>query len=86
MSASHKESPDEPSTPSHNSATFLLGTIADTTWRMFVPPGIGAIVGWQLEKQGIDNAAVWGATIGVIIAGLLVRQQYRAVNKDINTR
>lgn len=63
------------------SATFvMLKTLADTTWRMFVPPALGAVIGLQLESQGMKQAAVWGAIVGVVFSGLLVWQQYRSVN------
>ncbi len=58
----------------------VVKTLAGTTWRMFVPPALGAIVGLQLETQGTHRAAVWGAALGVVVSGLLVWQQYRAVN------
>lgn len=64
-------------------ATFvILKTLADTTWRMFVPPALGAVIGLQLENQGMKQAAVWGAIIGVVISGLLVWQQYRTVQGE----
>lgn len=63
-----------------NATLVIVKTIADTTWRMFIPPAFGAVVGLQLEKNGGQSAAVYGAILGVVVAGLLVWQQYRAVN------
>lgn len=65
-----------------NSAIIIFKTLADTTWRMFIPPALGAVIGLQLEAQGLKQAAVWGAIIGVVLSGLLVWQQYRSVNKE----
>jgi len=63
------------------SATFVIvRTLIDTTWRMFIPPAVGAVIGLQLEANGVHQAAVWGASIGVVISALLVWQQYRGVN------
>jgi uncharacterized membrane protein len=63
------------------SATFVIvRTLVDTTWRMFIPPAVGAVIGLQLEANGVHQAAVWGGSIGVIASGLLVWQQYRGVN------
>lgn len=80
---------DKPSLATHgsdvNSTLVILKTLADTTWRMFIPPALGAVVGLQLESQGVHQAAVWGAIVGVVISGLLVWQQYRSVNRGKNT-
>jgi hypothetical protein len=65
-----------------NAGITIFKTLADTTWRMFIPPAVGAVIGLQLEAQGLHQVAVWGAIIGVIISGLLVWQQYRSVNDE----
>lgn len=65
-----------------NATLVIVRTIVDTTWRMFIPPAVGAVIGLQLESQGVKQAAVWGAILGVIVAGLLVWQQYRSVNSE----
>lgn len=76
-------SPSSDSSAKEIDATLVIvKTIADTTWRMFVPPALGAVIGLQLEAQGVTQAAVWGAIIGVVASGLLVWQQYCSVNRD----
>lgn len=76
----HRE--DSAQRDSHaDSLLVVFKTISDTTWRMFVPPALGAVIGLQFEHNGMSQAAVWGAIIGLVIAGLLVWQQYRAVNR-----
>ena len=74
--------PDEP--PKQQSTVLLLlGTIADTTWRMFVP-----IVGLLLLGVWVDRTYAtlpWAMIIltilGIAIAAALVRRQLNTVNK-----
>ena len=74
--------PVEP--PKQSTVLLLLGTIADTTWRMFVP-----IVGLLLLGVWVDRSygtLPWGiitlTTVGIAIALALVRSQLNAVNKN----
>lgn len=52
-------------------------TIADTTWRMFVPTVSLILLGnladdtWHTKPYGL----LVGATVGALIAGLLIKQQ-----------
>lgn len=73
--------PNEP--PKQSTVLLLLGTIADTTWRMFVP-----IVGLLLLGVWIDKtydtlpwAMIVLLIIGILIAGELIRRQLNTVNK-----
>lgn len=73
--------PNEP--PKQSTVLLLLGTIADTTWRMFVP-----IVGLLLLGVWIDKtydtlpwAMIVLLIIGILIAGELIRRQLNIVNK-----
>lgn len=85
MTSGDKTKKSSAQTVSDTSAGIIIfKTLADTTWRMFIPPAVGAVVGLQLEAQGLSRAAVWGAIIGVIVSGLLVWQQYRSVNEKGN--
>ncbi|QQS22440.1 hypothetical protein IPM09_02795 [Candidatus Saccharibacteria bacterium] len=58
-------------------ASVLILTIADTTWRMFVPTISLILLGnladdtWHTKPYGL----LIGATIGALIAGLLIKQQ-----------
>lgn len=57
---------------------MVFRTIGDTTWRMFVPPAIGAFVGWQIDARfNTRYAALIGTVVGAVLAGLLVWQQYK---------
>ena len=85
MSTSERKH-DETKRPPTSSSTviLLLGDIADTTWRMFVPTlGLGALGFWA---DMIWHTAPWLSIIGVIIgaalAGALVWQQLKKVDND----
>lgn len=62
---------------SSGSATYLLGTIADTTWRMFIPTIGLALIGDFFDRQ--YDTKPWlmlvCATIGAGIAAFLVKRQ-----------
>ncbi|HEX6461947.1 MAG TPA: AtpZ/AtpI family protein [Candidatus Saccharimonadales bacterium] len=70
--------------PSKNTALLVFGTIADTTWRMFVPAVGGAILGVLADRAWGTKPwlTVAGITVGVIVAGLLVWLQLRQTNGD----
>lgn len=74
--------PDEP--PKNTSTVLLLlGTIADTTWRMFVPiVGLMMLGLWIDKSYGTLPWALIALTIaGVAIAAELIRRQLMNVNK-----
>ena len=60
-----------------DTAQILLGTIGDTTWRMFVPTVGLLLVGNVLDNQW--HTKPWlllaGVAIGGCISALLVKQQ-----------
>ena len=61
----------------------IFRTIGDTTWRMFGPVVVGALVGWWIDSTYLtSNAALTGSIIGLILAGLLVWKQYADVTED----
>lgn len=59
------------------SAVYLLGTIADTTWRMFIPTIGLALVGDFFDRQ--YGTKPWlmlaCAVVGAVIATFLVKRQ-----------
>lgn len=80
MRASKGSRPDTPEPPKDTSTVILLlGTIADTTWRMFVPTLTGIVGGFFTDKA--LGTTPWlfalGTILGCIIAGLLIKQQLR---------
>lgn len=64
MSKSDDESSSS-SVPPVNAAAFMLGTLADTTWRMFIP-GVGGIL------LGVWADRTWGTTPWLMIAGIIL--------------
>ena len=84
-SAAAKSSDDKPKPPEKTTALILLATAADTTWRMFVPTLGGTFVG--LWADGAWHISPWGGIgglmIGIVITALLIRQQYKEVDKDV---
>ena len=78
-----EESKHTPAPPKKSTVVLLLGTIADTTWRMFLPVIIGVALGIWLDRQ--FAADPWFALLGVLggstIAALLIKKQLREVNK-----
>ena len=65
---------------------ILLGTIADTTWRMFVPVIGGALIGYMIDRAISSRpvGVITGMMFGIVIAVLLVVQQYRRI-KQLNS-
>lgn len=80
MRASKGSSNGTPEPPKDTSTVvLLLGTLGDTTWRMFIPSLIGIVGGYQLDKA--FNTKPWlfaiGTIIGCTIAGLLIKRQLK---------
>jgi hypothetical protein len=74
---------DDHQMPPKQSTVLLMLTIADTTWRLFIP-----IIGLMLAGLWLDKQAgtkpwlmILGIILGVAIAILLVRVQIKKVKK-----
>lgn len=84
MSTSPNRGDDNPVPPSASTVVLLLLTIADTTWRLFVPSIGLTVIGLLLDKQ--FDTTPWNMTAGIIlgvcIAVLLVRLQLKKVDKQ----
>lgn len=78
MSASPNDS-DEQGVPPKSSQAVILLTIADTTWRMFVPSVGLTLMGLWLD--GIWQTMPWlmlaGAVIGLLVAVFAVKMQLK---------
>lgn len=78
----HKSDATPP--PKTSTVVLLLGTIADTTWRMFAPTlGLAALGLWADESW--TTGPLWSLTgvfTGIVIAGLLIRQQFKTIQKS----
>lgn len=83
MSSSPKKRDESPAPPEKSTAILLLGTVADTTWRMFIPTIGLMLVGIMLDKS--LHMKPWcmivGLIVGTIITVLLVRRQLAALQK-----
>ncbi len=85
MSAANaKQSDDNPTPPTKSTVILLLGTIGDTTWRMFVPTIGLTVAGVYADKS--FGTKPWlsaiGVVLGAVIAGLLVKRQLQKVNDE----
>lgn len=73
---------DDHHEPPKTSTVILMLTIADTTWRLFIPSVGLTILGLVLDKQ--FGTKPWlmiaGIVVGAAIAYLLVRMQIKKVN------
>lgn len=83
MSASHKQRDATPTPPDHSPVVLLLGTVADTTWRMFTPT-----IGLCLVGLAVDRAQAtepWfmlaGLIVGVGISTILIVRLLKRVNQ-----
>jgi hypothetical protein len=69
--------------PDSSTVILLLLTIADTTWRLFIPSIGFTVAGLLLDKQ--FGTTPWimiaGIILGIIVAILLVRAQLKKVEK-----
>ena len=74
-SVDHSETPDN---------TFvILGTLADTTWRMFVPSVGFTLLGVWLDS--LWDTKPWAMTVGIVVgvlgAYLLVAKQIKTIRR-----
>jgi hypothetical protein len=84
MRASDGSSEETPTPPNQSAVILLLGTMADTTWRMFLPTLGGTGLGLWADN-GSHTGPLWtlvGLGIGIVITSLLVRQQLTRVKQD----
>lgn len=67
-----------------HAAVVILSTLADTTWRIFVPVIIFAALGiWaDVQRETMPWFTLSGVAIGFAIAIWLIRQQLRQVAAD----
>lgn len=80
MSKPSRDARSSSAEPPVNAATFMVGTIADTTWRMFIPSIGGTLLGlWADRSWGTTPwLMIAGIALGATIAGLLVWRQLTA--------
>lgn len=83
MSTSPNKGDDKTVPPDSSTVILLVLTIADTTWRLFVPSIGLTIVGLLLDKHLKTTPWIMtaGVILGVMVAILLVRAQLKKVEK-----
>jgi hypothetical protein len=83
MGSSQNDSDKKPTPPDKSTVILLLGTIGDTTWRMFVPTIGLTVLGLLADKQ--LHTTPWimiaGIILGIILAYVLVRRQIKEVQQ-----
>lgn len=83
MAKSSTSDADTSSAPSYSSTVLILGTVADTTWRLFVPTIGGTIIGIIIDN--IYGTKPWATIIGVSVGTALsiglIYLQIRKVQK-----
>lgn len=70
-------------TPKANDVLVLFGTVADTTWRMFVPTLVGLALGIWADSA-FDTKPLFtltGVILGVVVCLGLIYAQMKGVDK-----
>lgn len=69
--------------PSPATVLLLFGTIADTTWRLFVPTLLGVIIGLMIDNYFETKPwfTITGVLIGAFLAFELVYLQMKGMKK-----
>jgi len=83
MSTSPNNGDDKNVPPNSSTVILLLLTMADTTWRLFVPTVGFTVLGLVLDKQfaTMPWLMIAGIVIGAGLAVLLVKLQLKKVKK-----
>ncbi|HYG84009.1 MAG TPA: AtpZ/AtpI family protein [Verrucomicrobiae bacterium] len=70
--------------PSKTTVILLIGTLVDTTLRLFIPVIAGLLIGLWIDHQTNTKPAltIVGVLIGVVVAALLIYAQIKAINKE----
>ena len=81
MGSREKPSLVSSNVPSPGTTLVILGTIADTTWRMFLPVLLLLGVGWWLDNTTGRKPLFMlsGVIFGFALAVLLVYLQYKRI-------
>ena len=84
MSASGDDPKSTQQPPNQSTVLLLLGTIADTTWRMFVPTLGGTGLGLWLDQMASTApwCAIGGLTIGIAVTVVLMKRQFQKLKEE----
>ena len=82
MVKSSNRDADIPSAPTASTVLLLLGTVGDTTWRLFIPAIGGTVLGLWVDNTYDTTpwATVIGVLVGCAVAVSLVYMQVRKVS------
>lgn len=83
MTHSPNRRDEPPVPPSSSTVILLLGDIADTTWRMFVPTVGGLLLGsFADDRLGSKPwGLIIGAIIGVAVTSLLIKKLFQKIRR-----
>ena len=83
MAKSLSSDADTSSAPSSTTLNLILGTVADTTWRLFVPTIGGTVLGIWIDNTYDTKpwATIIGVTLGTSASFGLIYLQIRKVQK-----
>lgn len=84
MSTSPNSGDDQNVPPDSSTVILLLLTVADTTWRLFIPSVGLAVGGLLLDKQ--LHTTPWLTALGVIIGGIIAVLLVRLQTKRIENK
>lgn len=83
MNTSQNDGDKKATPPDRSTVILLLGTMADTSWRMFIPVIGFTVLGLLADKQ--LNTVPWimigGIVLGMYSAYMLVRRQIKKVKQ-----
>lgn len=84
MSTSQNDGDKKPTPPDRSTVVLLLGTIGDTTWRMFIPTIGFTVLGLLADKQfhTVPWIMIVGMVFGTGVSYALVRRQIKEVQHD----
>ena len=83
MSTSQSDGDKKTTPPDQSTVILLLGTMGDTTWRMFVPTIGLTVLGLLADKWLYTTPWIMiaGIMLGTLGAFILVRRQMKEVKK-----
>lgn len=81
MSTSPSKRDEATEPPAKSTVILLLVDIADTTWRMFVPPIVGGLLGWWADSTWhlFPWLTLVGLALGCVVTAVFIRNLLKKV-------